>query len=177
MMDEKAIPLMSVYEGWEGYQQSLVSAIAPRKPAELAWRPAPSLKSVGELAEHISYGRIDWFNRMGAPGSRELATEAQGWYPATEDAAELVRRLETSWQMVKDALSQWTVADLSETYLQPYQGKTYAVSRQWTIWRIMAHDIQHGGQLSIMLYTQGIDIPELGDLGGHLTVPPFADVS
>lgn len=46
------------------------------------------------------------------------------------------------------------------------------LSRQWTIWRIMAHDLHHGGQLAILLGIQGIEIPELGDLGGHLTEPP-----
>lgn len=33
----------------------------------------------------------------------------------------------------------------------------------------------HGGQIAILLGTQGIEIPELGDLGGHLTqVSPVA---
>jgi hypothetical protein len=45
----------------------------------------------------------------------------------------------------------------------------FAVTRQWTIWRIMSHDLHHGGELSILLGMQGIDIPDLGDQGGHLT--------
>src|SRR5579863_3055523 len=167
-METNSVSLASVYEGWEGYQTSLIRAIAPLTRDQLAWRPKPDLHSVGELAEHISYGRVDWFNRMSAPGSAELAKEAEGWDPASEDAAELVRRLEVSWRMVEAVLSQWSVPDLFETYRQSYQGKTFAVSHQWVIWRIMAHDIHHGGQLSMMLYSQGIDIPELGDLGGHL---------
>ncbi len=77
--------------------------------------------------------------------------------------------------MVEDTLTAWQVADLAKTYRHTYWGKTYAVSRQWTIWRIMAHDIHHGGQLSVMLATQGIELPELGALGGHLTVPPLAE--
>jgi uncharacterized damage-inducible protein DinB len=173
-MDTNSVPLTSIYEGWEGYNTSLVKAIAPRTREELAWRPAAGLKSVGEIADHIARGRIDWFSRMDAPGAREMASQSAGWRDTTEDAVELVSRLEISWRMVEAVLKQWTVADLWGTYLQPYQGKTYAVSRQWTIWRIMAHDIQHGGQVSVMLYAQGIDILELGDLGGHLTEPPLA---
>ena len=76
--------------------------------------------------------------------------------------------------MVEDNLQLWTIADLDETYHQPYGGKVYAVSRQWTIWRIMAHDIHHGGQLTILLSEQGIEPFELGDLGGHITEPPLA---
>ncbi len=38
----------------------------------------------------------------------------------------------------------------------------------------MAHDIQHGGQLTVMLGEQSIELPELGYLGGHLTEPSLA---
>jgi hypothetical protein len=65
------------------------------------------------------------------------------------------------------------VADLAASHRQSYRGAVYAVSRQWVIWRILSHDIQHGGQLTIMLWRQGIEIPDLGDLGGHLTEPPI----
>jgi hypothetical protein len=71
--------------------------------------------------------------------------------------------------MIEDALNQWTVADLAHVLdLPPYQGKKYALTRQWIIWRVLAHDIHHGGELAIMLGIQGISIPELGDEGGHL---------
>jgi uncharacterized damage-inducible protein DinB len=168
---------MSVYDGWDGYQLSLLRAIAPLLPHQLAYRPAPQLRSVGEIASHISLGRIDWFQRMLAPGSEEIARQAAGWeaeQTIVENATELVRRLEATWQMIENTLTHWTISDLALTYLHPFQGKTYAISRQWTIWRIMAHDLHHGGQLAILLGIQGIEIPELGDLGGHLTQPPLA---
>jgi uncharacterized damage-inducible protein DinB len=142
-------------------------------------------RSVGDVAAHIAFGRIDWFHRMGAPGSAELAERVAAFSRPggdlspesgiAEDAAELVRWLETSWQMVEKTLRQLTITDLTKTFLQPYQGKTYAVSRQWTIWRIMAHDIHHGGQLTAMLYAQGVELLELGYLGGHLTEPTLAE--
>ncbi len=76
--------------------------------------------------------------------------------------------------MIADTLALWTVDDLAETYNHEYQGRVYAVSRQWTIWRIMAHDIHHGGQLSELLAMQGLFPLELTLLGGHLTEPPQA---
>ena len=172
--------LMTVYSGWDSYQVSLVRAIAPLSREQLLYRPAPHLRSVGEIASHIGLGRIGWFQRMQAPGSAELATQVAT--RGSEDAivanpAELVRWLEASWQMIETTLTSWTVADLARTYEQPYQGKTYAISRQWTIWRIMAHDLHHGGELAVMLGAQGIAVPELGDLGGHLTEPPLAESS
>jgi uncharacterized damage-inducible protein DinB len=180
-----AVSLAKVFEGWEGYNTSLVKAVAPRTPDELAFRPAEGMRSVGEIAAHIGLGRVDWFHRMGAPGAAELARRveqeaAQGDGPLerqeslTGDADALVRWLEASWRMVAAVLDTWTVDDLPVTFLQPYRGKTYAVSRQWVLWRMLTHDVQHGGQLTVMLWMQGISIPELGDLGGHLTEPPEA---
>ncbi len=178
-MTDQIIPLKHVYEGWEGYQQSLVDAIAPLTGEQLASRPAPDLRSVGELASHIAVGRIDWFNRMGAPGSAELVRQVAAAGPESamaQDAGALVHWLEASWDMIAMTLDQWTVSDLHKTYRLSFQGQIYAISRQWTIWRILSHDIHHGGQLAVMLGIQGIAIPELGDLGGHLTMPPLAEL-
>src|SRR5881394_3799852 len=56
--------LAHVFEGWDGYQTSLVHAIEPLTAAQLEWRAAPGRRSVGELVRHISFGRITWFARM-----------------------------------------------------------------------------------------------------------------
>lgn len=77
--------------------------------------------------------------------------------------------------MVDRSLRQWTVDDLWRTFEHEYQGTHYRVTYQWVIWRIQAHDIYHRGELAVMLGIQGISIPELGDLGGHLTVSPLAE--
>lgn len=175
MADTKVNSLAAVFDGWDGYQISLVRAVAPLSREQLVWRPAARLRSVGEVAEHIASGRVDWFRRMDAPGSVELADQIPPVGSLAEDSAQLVRWLDATWKMVEGTLAAWQVADLAKTYPHTYWGKTYAVSRQWTLWRIMSHDIHHGGQLSVMLASQGIDLPELGALGGHLTVPPLAE--
>ncbi len=72
-MSEEDLPLAKLFEGWDTYQTSLVDAVAPLSRESLVWRSAPHLRSAGEIASHISEGRIDWFNRMGAPGSAELS--------------------------------------------------------------------------------------------------------
>jgi uncharacterized damage-inducible protein DinB len=136
------VSLKFVYEGWDGYQTSLAHAIAPLTPEQLAWHPSPQLRSVGEIAIHISFGRIGWFYNMGAPGGAELIIQTAAWESQAaiaRDPVELVRWLEASWQMIADTLAQWTFADLAQTNRLDYQGKTYAISRQWTIWRILSH--------------------------------------
>jgi uncharacterized damage-inducible protein DinB len=168
-----AQPLAAVYRGWDDHQISLVRVIAPLARDQLLWRPAPQLRSVGEVAGHIIAGRVNWFHRILGAGSGEFAEQVAAW--RAEDAIEeqadlLVRWLEATGEMMQDGLARWTVADLADALdLPPYQGKTYALTRQWVVWRVLAHDLHHGGELAIMLGMQGIAIPELGDEGGHLT--------
>ena len=132
------------------------------------------------LARHISEGRFNWFQRIFGVSSPELATLIATWrskHAIEEQSTELVKGLEATWQMVEDALRRWTVADLEQTYPLSYQGKNYALPRQWILWRIMAHDLHHGGELAFTLGLQNIAIPELGDEGGHITEPPLAEPS
>ncbi|HEY7357244.1 MAG TPA: DinB family protein [Ktedonobacterales bacterium] len=185
--------LQSVYEGWDSHQQALMRAVTPLTPEQLAWRPAANQCSVNELIGHIAGGRLWWFYKMSAPGSAALARQMAPWAGETFDAGdsdalnrwmeanlqweepltttpgEALRWLESSWQMIETTLNTWTVADLAQTYRHLRAGKLYAVTRQWTIWRVLSHDLHHGGQLAQMLGLQGIDVPELGDQGGHLT--------
>ncbi len=172
--------LLMVYNGWDGYQISLVRAIAPLSREQLAYRPEPHLRSAGEIARHISEGRFGWFQRTFGVSSAKPANLVVAWQSENaieEQSAELVRGLEATWQMIEDALHRWTVADLAQTYPLSYQGKNYALPRQWILWRIMAHDLHHGGELAVTLGLQGISLPELGDEGGHITEPPLAEPS
>ena len=181
--------LMTVFEGWDGYQQSIANAVTPLTPEQLAWRPAPHLRSVGELARHIALGRIDWFLRLNAPGIETLANQISAWdqdphgnryvmedqVTKGDNAAELVYWLEASWRVIDETLKTWTVEDLKRTYRHTWRGDVYAISYQWTIWRVMAHDLHHGGELSVMLGTQGLENFELGDMGGHIIQTPLAE--
>lgn len=90
---------------------------------------------------------------------------------------DITRWLEDSWQMVATALSQWTVEDLWHTIRQEYGGKDYLTSYQWITWRVLTHDVHHGGELAFMLGMQGVSVPELGNQGGHLTWSPLVEES
>jgi uncharacterized damage-inducible protein DinB len=180
--------LSLIYDGWQGYNQSLVNALQPLTPDQLGWRPADHLNSLGETARHISLGRVIWFSRMEAPGSAELVAQIDAWETdpdgnhdiledqvlASDQADQLVHWLEISWEMIEQTLDTWTIADLDQTYLHVWNGETYLNSRQWTIYRILSHDIHHGGEISLMLGMQGIEAFELCDLFGHIVLPPKA---
>ncbi len=185
--------LKSIYEGWDSHQQALMHAITPLLPEQLAWRPAPNQSSVYELIGHIAGSRLWWFYKMHAPGSTALARQIAPWADETFDAAdsndlsrwlaaniqleeslaktpsESITWLESTWQMIDLTLNTWTVEDLAQTYQHIRENNMYTVTRQWTIWRILSHDLHHGGQIALILGLQGITVPELGDRGGHLT--------
>lgn len=177
--------LAQVFDGWNGYQTSLLHAVAPLTATQLSWRPAPDRRSVGEVIRHIGLGRITWFSRCGAPGWEEAALGVPHWHtdgdgsrhPLEEsvpcdDASILSEWLAQSWKPLQRMLNEWTVDDLSQNYAHRFRGTDYTVSRQWTVWRIMSHDVHHGGQLAMMLSIQGIDAFELRALGGHIIAPP-----
>jgi uncharacterized damage-inducible protein DinB len=186
--EQLSVPLATLFDGWSGYNTSLVHAITPLTPEQLAWRPAPPLQSVGEVARHISLARISWFRRMDAPGSTALVERINDWaqdgdgnynivedaITITEDAESLARWLNATWNMIEATLTTWTIADVKQTYRHTWNGQTYAVSRQWTLWRILSHDLHHGGELALLLGLQGIDAFELKDLFGHIVLPPLA---
>jgi len=175
---EAEIALEKIFEGWEGYNTSIVHAIQPLTQEQLTWRPAIHLRSVGELASHLAIGRIEWFARLSAPRSMELRLKADELGSESAIASnkdEILHWLEDSWQMISQTMAQWNVQDLSQSILQPYWGKVYRVTYQWVIWRILTHDVHHGGELAFTLGLQGLRVPELGDMGGHITRPPLAE--
>jgi len=137
--------LAMVFEGWAGYRQSIIHAVTPLTREQLLWRP------------------VSWFHWMGAPGSDELAGRITAWQAdahgnryvieaaidIAEQAGELVKWLEASGKMIADTLRAWTVADLQKTYQHTWNGNTYAITTQWTLWRILAHDLHNGGTLNL----------------------------
>lgn len=181
--------LATVLDGWQGYETSIEHAIQDLTPEQLRWRPAPELRSVGELVRHIALGRLIWFLRMDAPGSAALAARIEGWQVdrdgnryfeedavvGAEELAPLLGWLRDSWAMIEETLRAWTVEDLAVSYRHVWNGDAYANSRQWTLWRILSHDLHHGGELSLMLGLLGAPAFELGDLFGHIVLPPLAE--
>ena len=185
MQTSNPMQLSTVFDGWGGYQTSLVHAIEPLSADQLAWKPSESLRSIGEISRHIAMGRVNWFLRMKAPGSEVLAAKIAAWdfdphgnryiretdITIHRDAGALAGWLNNTWDMVDQTLQAWTVEDLAVSYRHVWRRDVYEVSRQWTVWRVMAHDIHHGGQIARILAERGIDAFELRGLGGHIVSP------
>src|SRR5262245_33428186 len=125
---QQAVRIADIFDGWGGYHVSLLHAVEPLTPAQLAWRPAEHRRSVGELVRHIVLGRITWFSRMNGPGlQRAIArvpkwlTDKDGANHAVEESVELanaaqaVEWLSLSCEPVQAVLEQWTVNDLTQS--------------------------------------------------------------
>src|SRR3954451_12987125 len=132
--------LASIFDGWNGYQTSLLHAVAPLTSEQLAWRPAADRRSMGELIRHLSLGRITWFSRIGAPGIEAVGERVPRWHTdkggarhvvetavPCDQPAVLVEWLELSWKPIERMLEEWTVDDLFQTYRHCYAGKDYIV--------------------------------------------------
>ena len=124
---------------------------------------------------------------MNAPGIEDVCLQVARWYSDSDGARHVVEDsvrcdesgalthwLELSWGPIQRILEEWTVQHLFQTYLHKFRGTQYNVSHQWTLWRIMSHDIHHGGQVAMMLACQDIPAFDLRALGGHIVAPPVA---
>lgn len=161
-MSEHALPLTTFYKGWENYQQRLVEMIAPLSTEQLALSAGKHEWSIGLIAQHMVADRVWWFHIWMGEGTSELAPIAH-WDPADDveqaplDAPGLVAGLETTWQMIQDALGRWTAADLDEVFAPPAalneEEREFfpPQTRQWMIWHVLEHEIHHGGELSLAL--------------------------
>jgi len=182
----KVYKLAHILEGWDGYQTSLLHAVSPLGPEQLRLRPAAGSRSIGEVIRHIALGRITWLARIEAVGVDAITLRVSQWFTDADgsrhvsekavpsDHADALKEwLVLSWQPIRQSLDAWTEDDLFQTYPHRFRGVDYRLSRQWVVWRILSHDLHHGGQIALMLAMNGIEAFELRSLGGHIIQPPL----
>jgi hypothetical protein len=137
------------FESWQDYQEALKRAIAPLTEEQLQRRLIPGLRTVGEIAEHIVFGRALHLHRTLGEEVAEL-TPLLRW-DDTDDpshtAAEIVHGLELTWRFITACLMRGS----------PTESITEAeVAIVQTIWGLLDHDLPHAGELSLLLGADGI---------------------
>lgn len=137
------------FESWQDYQEALKRAIAPLTEEELQQRPIPGLRTPGEIAEHIVFGRALHLHRTLGESAAEL-TPLLRWDDADDPphtAAEIVHGLELTWGVVTGCLRRGSPTDtLPEADMLIVQ----------TIWGLLDHDLPHAGELSLLLGAAGL---------------------
>ena len=161
-MAEERVPLTLLYRGWDTYQGHLLTTIKPLSEEQLQLRVAPQQRSAYDILAHIIAVRARWFYEMGEAGE-EIVPFLNWDRPgeSTKSVADFVHGLEATWQMLENKLASWSIADLAHMYTEIYQGEENHFSRQWLIWHLIEHDLNHGGELFFILGTHGLSTPDL----------------
>jgi uncharacterized damage-inducible protein DinB len=165
-MSDDATTLLTMFAGeWQAYQNAVSDALAPLTPEQLALRAAPDLRSIGELACHIIGSRAGWFSWVLDAGDENFKAyelwhkPAPGSAPKT--ASELVAGLAATWQVMRQTIASYTLADLREEITRERDGHTRVFRRGWVIWHVMEHDLHHGGEISLTLGMHGLHAPDM----------------
>ena len=143
-MTRSAIAEARAFESWQDYQDALKRAIAPLTNEQLQRRSIPGLRSPGEIAEHIVFGRALHLHRALGEQAAEL-TSLLSWDDAeatSRTAAEILQGLELTWRFIAGCLMRGAPTDaiLDEQALIVQ-----------TLWGLLDHDLPHAGELSLLL--------------------------
>jgi hypothetical protein len=148
-MTRAAIAEARAFASWQDYQDALKRAIAPLTEEHMQRRLLPGLRTPGEIAEHIVFGRALHLCRTLGEGTAEL-TPLLRWDDADDPphtAAEILHGLEVTWQVITGCLMRGSPTDaLTEE----------EVSMLQTIWGLLDHDLPHAGELSLLLGAAGL---------------------
>ncbi len=148
-MTRAAIAETRVFESWQDYQEALKHAIAPLTEEQLQRRLIPGLRTPGEIAEHIVFGRALHLHRTLGEPAAEL-TPLLRWEDADDPphtAAEILHGLELTWRFITTCLMRGSPTDaISEDEVPIMQ----------TIWGLLDHDLPHAGELSLLLGADGM---------------------
>ena len=148
-MNRATIAETRAFESWQDYQEALKRAIAPLSAEQLQRRLIPGLRTPGEIAEHIVFGRALHLHGtlgQGAAALRPLLQwEEAGDPPRT--AAEILQGLELTWQVIVSCLMSGSPTDAASD--------EQALIVQ-TIWGLLDHDLPHAGELSLLLGADGL---------------------
>ena len=148
-MTRAAIAETRVFESWKDYQEALKRAIAPLTEEQLQRRLIPGLRTPGEIAEHIVFGRALHLHRTLGEEVAEL-TPLLRWEDADNPphtATEILHGLELTWRFITNCLMRGSPTDAIP------EEKVLIVQ---TIWGLLDHDLPHAGELSLLLGADGM---------------------
>ncbi len=157
-------PLLdTIYAGWCKYQELLVAALQPLTTHQLSLRPAPPLRSIGEITAHIIAARARWFASPLGDGSHELAAYNRWDQPDApkRSAHELVRGLQFTQDYMQITMACWTPQEWNISIPGEDDHEPAVVTRQWVIWHLIEHDLHHGGEISLTLGIHSLTPPDM----------------
>ena len=162
-MNEQRDITATIFEGWRTYQSLLITAIAPLSAEQLALSTAPGLRTIDDIVRHMIGARGRWFNSLMDEGGQAMADLGTWDHPGSppRTAADLVQGLETTWQVMHDAIARWSPDEWATTYPGEPPEEPEIITRPWVIWHLIEHDLHHGREVSLTLGNHGLAAPNL----------------
>ena len=152
--------MKAFYDSWADQHRELVETLRPLSPEQMQLRAAPSQWSIWELASNMAGGRMYWLCFVLGEDNRGVGPEWTGWEDTPDHprrADELVEALEKTAGVVNACLDRWTLDELNvEVTKKDFWGRPVTVSPAWVMARIMAHEVHHGSEISLILRVHGL---------------------
>jgi uncharacterized damage-inducible protein DinB len=138
---------------------------------QLAWRPHPKARTLGELAMHVAIVPGAVAELIGSPSPAQVPQFAD---PIPKSASELIPALDESIAKAKKVLGGMDDAALMATWrMMQGERELFAVPRVALLRSIMLnHWYHHRGQLSV--YLRELDVPVPSIYGPSADENPFA---
>jgi uncharacterized damage-inducible protein DinB len=155
MLHARVDPLQGIWEGYDGewghVSRQLIALAEATPPEKFAWRPAPGVRSTGEVYMHIAIAN---FFLLGATGVKapDLPDSLE---KTVTKKADIIDWLKRSLEAVKTARAQLKPGDLQKRV--KIEGKVTDVDAMYL--RIIIHDNEHMGQLIAYARMNGIVPP------------------
>ena len=132
-------------KAWHG--PTLKGALRGVTASQAAWRPAPGRHSVWELAVHCAYWKYAVRRRLTGEKRGSFPHEGSNWFPRPRNLGDAAWRADLELLHDQHRLLRETVAALPASAL----AATPAGERRAHMIRgIAAHDLYHGGQVSLL---------------------------
>jgi uncharacterized damage-inducible protein DinB len=151
------------YDGWRFTNARLIETVGALSPEQLKLRPAAGLWPIWATAAHIAGARIYWLcavvKEPGAEGTPFADLNGDGWeddLAHPRQASELTFALDSSWRIVHECLERWTPEMLQDEFHRELNGKTQIHTRQSVLIRLLTHDAEHCGEISLTLGMHGL---------------------
>ncbi len=166
--------LQAFYEGWADQQAQLLNSIRPLSLEQMQLAAAPGEWAIWQLGANMAGGRLYWLCTMLGEDDHGLRSmfrvdhatvpgvslEWAGWEdnedrPRTAD--EIEDAFLKTWDIIQGCLDRWTPADLTvEVTATSAFGQTMTITPAWVLWRLMAHEVHHGSEISLILRVHGL---------------------
>lgn len=142
------------YSGeWTHVSRQLIALAETLPPAKYSWRPAPGVRSTGEVFMHIAATNFFLLNRMGHKPPADF--ESLNVEKVATDKAQVIEWLKRSMDAVREAHAAATPAELKK----PEKFFDHPVTDEDLYLRLLIHANEHMGQLVAYARMNGVVPP------------------